>query len=212
MGRQQAPLVTFSLCPWSEGSGRGHWLSPASPVTLLAFRMLICSSYTVSLFFSRKPSERYSTWPQGKHTGVRAAAWSLPGAVLSGPHPGRGSPQQLPLKRQTKAWPGPARRERACLLWKTNCSPKEFLSREDLLLGGVNAVVSHPPDLLNQSLRLNEMAGSSVHMGPERHWVSAHGTDVYGEKPSVSTSPGKAAARFPVHLSLKLQEGWRGLC
>lgn len=30
--------------------------------TLLAFRILICSSYTVSLFFSRKPSERYSTW------------------------------------------------------------------------------------------------------------------------------------------------------
>lgn len=28
----------------------------------------MCSSYTVSLFFSRKPSERYSTWGRGgKH-------------------------------------------------------------------------------------------------------------------------------------------------
>lgn len=35
-------------------------------LTLLAFRMLICSSYTVSLFFSRNPSHWYSTWHRTK--------------------------------------------------------------------------------------------------------------------------------------------------
>lgn len=37
------------------------WLPWLAAFTLLAFRMLICSSYTVSLFFSRKPSLWYST-------------------------------------------------------------------------------------------------------------------------------------------------------
>lgn len=35
-------------------------------LTLLAFRTLICSSFTVSLFFSRKPSHWYSTWDKDK--------------------------------------------------------------------------------------------------------------------------------------------------
>lgn len=47
-----------------NGKGELQWGTKQweTSFTLLVFRTFICSSFTVSLFFSRKPSHSYSTW------------------------------------------------------------------------------------------------------------------------------------------------------
>lgn len=66
-GRGQRPAgptssLNTKLCYWHVWMDRNLllWL------TLLAFSTLICSSFTVSLFFSRKPSHWYSTCPPNR--------------------------------------------------------------------------------------------------------------------------------------------------
>lgn len=116
----------------TRGSGCGH-CCPSSPhltlFTLLAFRMLICSSYTVSLFFSRKPSDRYSTWGHGgkQKQALVLQPDLLPSAAVSvvSSHP-QFSENRCKwethrcayLTCKPKMWSGLTQRELVFIMWK----------------------------------------------------------------------------------------------